>query len=54
MYAPVTTRFVSYAVALSAPSEAYCRTIAQWAPMQEWTAAALAEAEDFEELEVEF
>lgn len=54
MYAPVTTRFVSYAVALSPACEAYCRTIAQWAPMQEWIAAAKAEPEEMEDLDVEF
>jgi glutathione S-transferase len=54
MYAPVTTRFVTYAVALSPACEAYCATIAEWAPMREWVAAAKAEPEDMEELEVEF
>lgn len=54
MYAPVTTRFISYAVALKDPCEAYCRTIGQWGPMLEWTAAARAEPEDMEELDVEF
>ena len=54
MYAPVTTRFLSYAVALSPVSAAYCQTIAAWAPMAEWKAAALAELEDFEDLDVEF
>jgi glutathione S-transferase len=54
MYAPVTTRFRTYAVKLSGPSEAYCDTIAAWPPMQVWQAGAEAEADDFEELEVEF
>ena len=54
MYAPVTTRFTSYAVAVCPQSAAYCRTIAQWAPMAEWAAAALAEPEEMEELDVEF
>jgi glutathione S-transferase len=54
MYAPVTTRFVSYAVALPEPCEAYCRTIAEWDPMREWIAAAKAEPEEMEELDVEF
>jgi glutathione S-transferase len=54
MYAPVTTRFITYAVAVSPPCEAYCRTIAEWAPMQEWVAAAKAEPEEMEELDVEF
>ncbi|WP_156840394.1 glutathione S-transferase [Novosphingobium aquimarinum] len=54
MYAPVTTRFVSYAVSVSEPCAAYCRTIADWAPMREWYEAAQAEPEDIIELEVEF
>ena len=54
MYAPVTTRFRTYAVKLSGPSDAYCDTIEAWEPMRVWQAGAEAEAEDFEELEVEF
>ncbi len=54
MYAPVTTRFTTYAVPLSPASKAYCETIANWAPMAEWVAAAKAEPEEMEELEVEF
>ncbi|HEX7857933.1 MAG TPA: glutathione S-transferase [Sphingobium sp.] len=54
MYAPVTRRFISYAVAISPHSSGYCQTIAGWAPMQEWIAAAEAEPEEMEELEVEF
>lgn len=54
MYAPVTTRFRTYAVTLSGPSDAYCDTIAAWEPMRVWQAGAEAEIEDFEELEVEF
>jgi glutathione S-transferase len=54
MYAPVTTRFRTYAVKLSPLSEAYCDTIAGWEPMRVWQAGAEAEAEDLEELEVEF
>ncbi|EIZ79974.1 glutathione S-transferase [Novosphingobium sp. Rr 2-17] len=54
MYAPVTTRFTSYAVKLSPQSAAYCETITAWEPMREWVAAAMAEPEDIEELDVEF
>ncbi|WP_156679099.1 glutathione S-transferase [Sphingomonas profundi] len=54
MYAPVTQRFVGYAVAVSDGAAAYCRTIGAWPPMAEWLAAALAEPEEMEELEVEF
>jgi glutathione S-transferase len=54
MYAPVTRRFITYAVPLSPASTAYCQTIDAWAPMAEWLAAAKAEPEEIEELEVEF
>jgi glutathione S-transferase len=54
MYAPVTRRFITYAVAVSPASQAYCDTIANWAPMQEWVAAAIAEPEEMEELDIEF
>ncbi|MCC6826793.1 MAG: glutathione S-transferase [Novosphingobium sp.] len=54
MYAPVTRRFITYAVAIAPESAAYCDTIDGWAPMQEWVRAALAEPEEMEELEVEF
>ncbi len=54
MYAPVTTRFTTYAVPVSPAGQAYCETIANWAPMAEWVAAAKAEPEEMEELEVEF
>jgi glutathione S-transferase len=54
MYAPVTRRFISYAVAISPESAAYCDTIDAWEPMHEWVRAALAEPEEMEELEVEF
>lgn len=54
MYAPVTTRFVTYAVALSPLATTYCQAIAEWAPMVEWREAAMAEVEEFEDLDVEF
>jgi glutathione S-transferase len=54
MYAPVTTRFLTYAVELSPESAGYCQTIAAWPPMMEWVAAAKAEPEEMEELEIEF
>lgn len=54
MFAPVATRFVTYDVALQPPSRAYCDTILAWAPMAEWIAAAQAEPEEVEELDVEF
>jgi glutathione S-transferase len=54
MYAPVTTRFITYDVQLDRASNGYCRTVAAWPFMQEWTKAALDEPDDLEELDVEF
>ncbi|WP_395333943.1 glutathione S-transferase [Novosphingobium sp. BL-8H] len=54
MYAPVTRRFLSYAVPMDDRLRAYCETVAGWAPMAEWLVAAKAEPEDIEELDVEF
>jgi glutathione S-transferase len=54
MYAPVTRRFLSYAVAIAPESAAYCAAIDGWEPMREWLGAAMAEPEEMEELEVEF
>lgn len=54
MYAPVCTRFRTYAVELDARLSSYCETVFAWALMQEWTAGALAEPDEIIELEVEF
>jgi glutathione S-transferase len=54
MYAPVVTRFLTYHVALDAPSRAYCDTIVAMPEMVEWIAAAKLEPVEVEELEVEF
>lgn len=54
MYAPVTQRFLTYAVPLSDQAAAYCATITAWPPMAEWLAAARAEPEELDALEVEF
>ena len=54
MYAPVCTRFRTYAVELEPQLQAYCETIFDWAPMKEWSAAALEEPDEIIELEVEF
>ena len=54
MYAPVTRRFLTYAVAISDKSAAYCGAIDRWEPMKEWLAAAKAEPEEMVELDVEF
>ncbi|RUX90770.1 glutathione S-transferase, partial [Mesorhizobium sp. M2A.F.Ca.ET.040.01.1.1] len=54
MYAPVCTRFRTYAVDLEAPLAAYCETVFAWPLMREWTEGALAEPEEIVELDVEF
>jgi glutathione S-transferase len=54
MYAPVCTRFRTYAVALAPPLAAYCERIHAWPLMQEWIAGALAEPDEIIELDVEF
>ncbi|WP_336962178.1 glutathione S-transferase [Sphingobium aquiterrae] len=54
MFAPVATRFLTYAVPMSDKSAAYCDTIMAWAPMIEWLEAARAEPVEMIELEVEF
>ena len=54
MYAPVCSRFLTYDVALDPPSTTYCRAIMAMPYMQEWHAAAKAEPDELEELDVEF
>ena len=54
MFAPVVTRFVTYAVAMDAACSAYAKTIVALPEMKEWTAAALREADEIEELDMEF
>lgn len=54
MYAPVCTRFRTYAVELPADLQAYCERIFDWPLMREWTDGALAEPDEIIELEVEF
>jgi glutathione S-transferase len=54
MYAPVCTRFRTYAVELAPGLAAYCERIFEWPLMQEWTKGALAEPDEIVELEVEF
>jgi glutathione S-transferase len=54
MYAPVCTRFRTYAVEMDPLLNAYCEAIFVWPLMQEWTEGALAEPEEIIELEVEF
>jgi len=45
MYAPVVSRFVTYAVELAGPLDRYVDRISNLAAMQEWRAAALAESD---------
>jgi glutathione S-transferase len=54
MYAPVVTRFLTYDVRLDDTCTDYCHTIMALPAMQEWLAAAQAEPEEVEELDVEF
>lgn len=54
MYAPVCTRFATYDVALDPVCAAYRDHILALPEMVEWTAAAKLEADEVEELEVEF
>lgn len=51
MYAPVTFRFVTYAVPLSAIARDYVDTLQGLPAMQEWLAAAKAETEVVEQYE---
>lgn len=54
MYAPVTTRFLTYDVKIDSDCAGYCETISKWAPMIEWAEAAKLEPDELEELDVEF
>jgi glutathione S-transferase len=54
MYAPVATRFLTYHVALDNVCAGYCRTIMAMPEMQAWVAAARAEPEEIDELDMDF
>jgi glutathione S-transferase len=54
MFAPVCTRFDTYDVTLSADCAQYSARILDWSFMREWIAAAKAESEELQELDVEF
>jgi glutathione S-transferase len=54
MYAPVCTRFRTYAVELTEQLQQYSDAIFAWEPMQAWCEAALEEPDEILELEVEF
>jgi glutathione S-transferase len=51
MFAPVVTRFVSYALPRSAASDAYIEAILDFGPFREWSAQAAAETERHPETE---
>tara|TARA_B100000749_G_scaffold98681_1_gene75239 strand:+ start:1582 stop:2238 length:657 start_codon:yes stop_codon:yes gene_type:complete len=54
MFAPVVQRFLTYAVAVSPMSAAYCETINEWPLMREWIDGARQEPDEMIELETEF
>ena len=54
MYAPVCTRFRTYAVELAPALDAYCAQVFKWPLMKAWTKGAKAEPDEILELEVEF
>lgn len=54
MYAPVCTRFATYAIELDEPCAAYCETVLALPAMVEWSVAAAQEPEEVVELEAEF
>ena len=54
MFAPVVTRFLTYDVKLPKPCILYCQTIMAMPEMKEWIAAAKLEADDIDELDMDF
>lgn len=54
MFAPVVTRFLTYDVKLNKACILYCQTIMAMPEMKEWVAAAKAEPDDIEELDMDF
>ncbi|MDH6264945.1 glutathione S-transferase [Rhizobium sp. SG_E_25_P2] len=54
MYAPVCSRFLTYAVDLEAPLAAYRDRVMDWSLVKDWIEGARAEADEIIELEVEF
>ncbi len=54
MFAPVVTRLKTYHVPVDETCQHFCDTILAMPAMQDWYAAARAEPEDIEELEMEF
>jgi glutathione S-transferase len=54
MFAPVATRFLTYDVKLPKACIVYCQTIMAMPEMKEWVAAAKLEADDIDELDMDF
>jgi glutathione S-transferase len=54
MFAPVVTRFLTYDVKLPKACIVYCQTIMAMPEMKEWVAAAKLEADDIDELDMDF
>lgn len=54
MYAPVCSRFTTYDVKLDPAARAYCKLVLSHPAVREWSAAAKAEPDELEELDVEF
>ena len=54
MYAPVATRFLTYDVKLSKPCILYCQTIMAMPERKERIAAARAEPDEIDELDMDF
>jgi glutathione S-transferase len=54
MYAPVVTRFKTYDLALQGARAEYAARILELPEMQEWTAQALEEPDEIDELDAEF
>lgn len=53
-FAPVVTRFMTYDVPLNPACMGYCKTIAAMPELKEWTAAALLEPDEIEQLDMDF
>ena len=54
MFAPVVTRFKTYDVKLDRRCNAYANAIRALPELIEWTAAAVAEPQEIDELDMEF
>ncbi|MDP3898987.1 MAG: glutathione S-transferase family protein [Mesorhizobium sp.] len=54
MYAPVCTRFRTYAIELEPALQAYCEQVFAWDLLEEWSQGAASEPDEIIELDVEF